>query len=143
MCCTIFEIPEVKKPLNTVCRHAGAPGAPGCRIYSHRPEVCRNFECAWKLGLGGDRDRPDELGVLLYTVNLEDGLPGLAIVESTPGAFDRPRVRQMIELYQSRKPGRIILRHAEDRQFKQASVLIEGKPFSSAPTVRVPASVNG
>ncbi len=137
VCCTLFEIPEVKKSLNEPCRHQGASDGSGCKIYAHRPEVCRKFDCAWKLGLAGDFDRPDRLGVMFYTVDLEDGLPGLAIVESTPGAFERPRVRDMIALYQSRKPGRIILRRAEDRRFKQASVLIEGKPLAQAVTVRV------
>lgn len=136
-CCTIFEIHEVKKGLNQPCRHQGAKGAPGCRIYAHRPEVCRNFECAWKQGLAGNHDRPDRLGIMLYTVDLEDGGHGLAIVEVSPGAFERPRVREMIALYQSRKPGRIILRRAEDHRFKQASVLIEGKPLSDATPVRV------
>ena len=46
----------------------------------------------------------------------------------------------MIALYQARKPGRIILRRAADRRFKQASVLIEGKPLAEAPAVVVPGS---
>jgi hypothetical protein len=141
VCCTLFEIPEVKKDLNSPCRHESRnPSAPGCKIYAHRPQVCRTFECAWKLGLGTNRDRPDRLGIMLYTINLEDGLPGLAIVEAHPGAFQTKRVRDMIALYQARKPGRIILRRAEDRRFKQASVLIEGKPLADAPAVVVPAS---
>jgi hypothetical protein len=137
VCCTLFEIPEVHKGLNEPCRHQGAKGEAGCKIYGHRPEVCRKFDCAWKQGLAGDHDRPDRLGVMLYTVTLEDGGHGLAIVESTPGAFKTRRVRDMIALYQSRKPGRIILRRAEDQRFKQASVLIEGKPLADAETVRV------
>ena len=99
--------------------------------------MCRKFDCAWKQGLAGDRDRPDRLGVMLYTVTLEDGGHGLAIVEAVPGAFERRRVRDLIALYQERKPGRIILRRAEDRRFTQASVLIEGKPLAEAAPVRV------
>ena len=137
VCCTLFEIAEVNKGLNRPCRHQSGPGEPGCKIYGHRPQVCREFECAWKQGLSGEGDRPDRLGIMLYTVQLEDGGPGLAIVEATPGAFEKPRVREMISIYQNRKPGRIILRRAEDRRFKQASVLIEGKPLSEAATVRV------
>ena len=87
VCCTLFEIPEVSKALNAPCRHqSDDPKRPGCKIYENRPQVCRSFECAWKLGLGVERDRPDQLGIMLYTVNLEDGLPGLAIVEATPGS---------------------------------------------------------
>lgn len=131
VCCKIFEIAEVNKPLNTMCRHAGSgSGEPGCKIYGHRPDVCRSFECSWKLGLAGEHDRPDQLGVIFYTVNLEDGGPGLAIVESTAGAFKTPRVRALIAAYQERKPGRIILRTAEERRFRQASILIEGKPLA-------------
>ena len=116
VCCTLFEIAEVNKGLNRPCRHQSGPGEPGCKIYGHRPQVCREFECAWKQGLSGEGDRPDRLGIMLYTVQLEDGGPGLAIVEATPGAFEKPRVREMISIYQNRKPGRIILRRAEDRR---------------------------
>lgn len=140
-CCTLFEIPEVEKPLNARCRHQSSDAdRPGCGIYEQRPEVCRAFECAWKLGLGAEHDRPDRLGIMLYTVNLEDGLPGLAIVESTPGAFETKRVRELIALYQKRKPGRIIVRRAPDRRFKQASLLINGTPLETAPKVVVPAA---
>lgn len=132
-CCLAFEIPEVKKACNEMCRHAGSnAGEPGCKIYGHRPEVCRKFECSWKHGLAGASDRPDLLGVMFYTVDLEDGQPGLAIVETTPGAFERPRVLAMIRQYQKRKPGRILLHRAAERRFAPTSIMIEGKPLGNS-----------
>ena len=131
-CCMVFEIPEVKKPCNEMCRFAGnGAGEPGCKVYGHRPEVCREFECSWKHGLAGASDRPDRLGVMFYTVDLADGKPGLAIVETTAGAFERPRVLAMIRQYQIRKPGRVLLRRAADRSFALTSIMIEGKPLGS------------
>jgi len=39
-------VPEVKPDNYDWCKHA-APGCGGCKIYSSRPEVCREFSCEW------------------------------------------------------------------------------------------------
>lgn len=130
VCCRLPDIPELSKPLNTWCRHCDTESAAApCRIYDHRPRVCREFDCAWKQGLGSELDRPDILGVMWQPVTMPDGGPGLGVVEFRPGALDTPRVRQQLRAFEARKPGRIIIRRAHEPRFSPVSVLIEGKPL--------------
>lgn len=129
VCCRLPDIPELSKPLNTWCRHCDTESARDpCRIYEHRPQVCRAFDCAWKQGLGSDLDRPDILGVMWQIVTLPDGGPGLGVVEARRGALDTPRIRQQLREFEARKPGRIIVRRAHEPRFSPVAMLIEGKP---------------
>lgn len=59
MCCTWIGVTELGKPAGVPCQHLTPDG---CGIYDTRPESCRKFECAWKLGLGDATVRPDRLG---------------------------------------------------------------------------------
>ncbi|USN98833.1 MAG: hypothetical protein H6810_11840 [Phycisphaeraceae bacterium] len=130
-CCTVFDVPDVDKPRNVLCPHADRTGSDlGCTIYTDRPDVCRAFECAWKQGLAGENDRPDKLGVLFYLIPLNDRRPGLGVVETTPGAFERKPVQQLLRLFNGRKPGRIMVRRAAENRFIGASMLIEGRPLA-------------
>lgn len=134
VCCRLPDIPELDKPINTWCRHIDLESSDApCKIYAHRPNVCRAFDCAWKQGLGGEHDRPDLLGVMWQTVTMPDGQPGLGVVEAREGALDSPRVRRQLREFESRKPGRIIIRRAHEPRFSSVAVLIEGKPLSPAP----------
>lgn len=137
VCCRLPDIPELNKPINTWCRHIDLESktAP-CRIYDHRPDVCRVFECAWKQGLGGEHDRPDLLGVMWQVVTLGDGQPGLGVVEHREGALDSPRVRRQLRDFEKKKPGRVIIRLAHEPRFSPVSVLIEGKPLKAESEVR-------
>lgn len=133
MCCRLPDIPEMGKPINTWCRHYDRNGAEGgCVIYDRRPDVCREFDCAWKQGLGGPLDRPDILGVMWQTVTMPDGEAGLGVVEARDGALDTPRVRRQLREFESRKPGRIVVRRAHETRFSSVTVLIEGKPLRPA-----------
>lgn len=131
-CCRLPDIAELNKPINTLCAHADPDRDEGaCTIYSERPAVCREFECAWKQGLGGQYDRPDILGVMWQTVTMPDGGPGLGVVEARPGALKSPRVRRQLREFESRKPGRVVVRRADEPAFSAVSVLIEGKPMKA------------
>lgn len=130
VCCRLPDIVELDKPINTMCAHADPDRKQGaCTIYNNRPEVCREFECAWKQGLGGEYDRPDILGVMWQTVTMPDGGPGLGVVEAKAGALESPRVRRQLRTFESRKPGRVVVRRAHEPKFAAVSVLIEGKPL--------------
>ncbi|MBN2839652.1 MAG: hypothetical protein JXP37_01665, partial [Coriobacteriia bacterium] len=60
-CCTALGVHELQKlPLDT-CRHVTARG---CGIYGNRPPSCREFLCAWRIGIGTDAERPDLLGIV-------------------------------------------------------------------------------
>ena len=70
LCCKVLAIPELEKPSNRWCQHAARPQ--GCRIYSERPESCREFQCLWLQGLAPDWARPDKVhGVLRPTTDGE------------------------------------------------------------------------
>jgi len=45
LCCKLYEVPELDKPVYQWCRHF-AKGK-GCTIHATRPDVCRNYQCAW------------------------------------------------------------------------------------------------
>jgi Fe-S-cluster containining protein len=44
-----------------------------CKIYKVRPEVCRNYYCAWAQELLPDEMRPDKCGVLASVQNGKNG----------------------------------------------------------------------
>jgi hypothetical protein len=54
MCCYLFQIPELKKPINKWCVHC-KPGK-GCRIYGTHPATCKDYQCLWLV----DTDFGDE-----------------------------------------------------------------------------------
>ena len=62
MCCSALEIVELEKPAGPLCGNcAGA----GCAIYPSRPNVCRDFECAWLTSRTLPQNfRPDRIGTL-------------------------------------------------------------------------------
>lgn len=157
ICCKLPSIPEMSKPVDTWCSHAGrGPGEPGCKIYSERPEGCRAFECCWLSGLGETSDRPDKLGVMWQPVTMPDGSPGLAFVEIHPGTLQNPRVQAYLKDFSAKKPGRIIIRRAGEPKFKpvqltvgrqQASGFIEMKskrqparPAAPKPAIMTPST---
>jgi len=45
LCCKLTAIPEFNKPDNTWCEHCEV--GKGCRIYEHRPQMCRAFFCGY------------------------------------------------------------------------------------------------
>ncbi|NIP52227.1 MAG: hypothetical protein GWO26_09655 [Phycisphaerae bacterium] len=47
MCCKLLLIESTGSGLNEWCKHCD-PGV-GCKIYSKRPQECRDFDCAWLL----------------------------------------------------------------------------------------------
>jgi len=66
VCCTVPAIDDalIQKKSATTCRHCAPSGGGGCGIYETRPQVCRNFHCAWRhLSDMDDRWRPDKSGV--------------------------------------------------------------------------------
>lgn len=110
LCCTTSAIPETGKPAGVQCGHC----AGGCAIYSHRPQSCRAFECAWLKGDLDDAMRPDRIGVVV------EHLPTTArtVIALTRGRDDAipPEV---IRFYHDR--GRAVLARGR-REFRPASV---------------------
>lgn len=64
LCCILPEIraPELQKPAGERCRHCDGGG---CTIYQRRPEICRDWNCAWRrVRALPDTARPDLIGVM-------------------------------------------------------------------------------
>ena len=115
-CCEVFALPELEKPGYSPCRHLAAPATPatpaapdvipvgsegptvsaaapgpgapgrGCGIHADRPRVCRDFICAYAMGLLGDSvtRRPDQSGLMLQLAPPHR----LQVWEVRRGAFD-------------------------------------------------------
>jgi hypothetical protein len=45
LCCELYEIEELSKPMHTLCVHARAGS--GCAIHGLHPLTCRTFRCLW------------------------------------------------------------------------------------------------
>lgn len=45
LCCRLPEIDQLSKPANTLC--VNCVMGKGCFIYEDRPDLCRDFLCAW------------------------------------------------------------------------------------------------
>lgn len=85
-CCTVLAIAELDKPAGVPCEHLGDRG---CGIYAARPKACREFQCAWRIGVGTVEQRPDRTGVVLSPFRSDHPChPGASIHEVWPGAFD-------------------------------------------------------
>jgi len=79
-CCINLRIEEasLKKHAGTPCSHLIEKK--GCGIYGERPEVCRNWYCAWRFMAQLDSEwRPDKSNILLRFA--DDGLILEAIKE--------------------------------------------------------------
>lgn len=67
LCCTLFEVPELNKKAMQDCIHCDVNV--GCKIWQNRPQVCRNFQCAY---YQDDKSpialRPDKCGVVFEKI---------------------------------------------------------------------------
>lgn len=134
-CCKLPDIPELRKPINTWCRHIDFDNPEGgCSIHARRPATCRGFECAWLSGLGDEQDRPDRLGVMYQPIKMPDGSQGLAAVEFASGALDSDRVRAQLERFRASKPGRIFVRRAAETSFRPVPLTVGGRTPEPAKT---------
>ena len=71
MCCTALEIPEFNKPAGPACENCIASG--GCKIYTTRPQLCRDFECEWLTERTLPTTlRPDRVGTILMEADDTD-----------------------------------------------------------------------
>lgn len=66
LCCVLFPIKELNKPLNVSCKHSTKEG---CDIYAKRPLICKAFICQWLIRQDMGEDlRPDKCGIV-YHIN--------------------------------------------------------------------------
>ncbi len=56
-CCKTHGVFETFKMPGVWCEHCSI--GKGCQIYEMRPDECRDFQCAWLMGIGDLHHRPD------------------------------------------------------------------------------------
>jgi hypothetical protein len=98
-CCICFPIPAGQigpgsKPAGVACPHLGEHG---CRCYAQRPQLCKDFRCAWHADASWpDPWRPDRSGLVCLRETLSDGLVAAAVFETAPGALQSETGRQIL-----------------------------------------------
>ena len=108
MCCTALEIAELKKPAGPACPNCILSG--GCKIYSDRPGVCRDFECLWLVERALPANmRPDRIGTLFMEDDETEEYRAVCAPER-PLAWRTPRV--FAHLVAVAKSGRVVVAKA-------------------------------
>lgn len=103
LCCKVMRVDELHKPANQWCAHA-EPGAScgGCTIHHERPEICREYECAWLQSQArptafGPELRPDRCGVIFNPVaGRADALTAM-VDPAKPEAYQRGAAKALID----------------------------------------------
>jgi len=81
LCCKVFDVPSLDKPMGQWCRHC-VQGR-GCGIHETRPDHCRAFFCMWMTeGWIGPEWKPDR-SKLVLTMN---PVTRFLLVQVDPGA---------------------------------------------------------
>jgi hypothetical protein len=112
-CCRLLHVPELDKPAWVNCPNC-ALGV-GCKIYSERPQSCRDFVCGWLSipDMGPDL-KPDRCHVMLYQ---SDAYTMVANVDPDwPEAWRAPNVISFLHrLARALGDTRIVLVRVENR----------------------------
>lgn len=94
-CCDILTIEAIGKKAHTKCKYCDGSK---CTIYSERPDVCKNFTCAYLAGNWRIELRPDQCGVMIYNDSVK-GYQALMFVE--PNQVD-PLIMDQINFMEKR-----------------------------------------
>ena len=62
VCCTLSVVSELNKGAGITCKYCDK----GCSIYTTRPKVCKEFECAYLQGGKNIELRPDRCGIMFF-----------------------------------------------------------------------------
>ena len=102
MCCKLLDIDVLQKPKLTWCQHC-KPGN-GCQAYETRPEICRDFKCAWLHGAIPEEFKPDKVKAIVMPTS--DG-KGLALYLDEGQTLDaiNPDLRQWAGHLAASNPG--------------------------------------
>ena len=86
LCCKVMGIDEISKPPNEWCPMCDK-GA-GCKSYDNRPQGCRDFSCAYAMGLMGSVEaiRPDNSKVVM-SFTIDGKYPVAYVDKSYPDAW--------------------------------------------------------
>ncbi len=84
-CCKTHGVQAIGKPSGVWCEHYVV--GEGCMIYAYRPEECQTFQCLWLLELSDEENRPDIVGVVCDTREVERFGPAVLLYEAVEGAI--------------------------------------------------------
>ncbi len=126
-CCVYLKISALGKEALTPCPHLAGDArgytAGGCAIQDTKPDVCRDYYCMWRLGHGGERDRPDECGIMADTLHNIAG--AVECKQLWDGAADAPRgAKAIIRISQSSGRVAMVASYKETRL-----VRVVGRPL--------------
>ncbi|HUT11915.1 MAG TPA: hypothetical protein VMY42_15545 [Thermoguttaceae bacterium] len=99
-CCNYLRIPPGEvgpgiKPAGVLCPRRSADG---CRIYSRRPRLCADFQCAWLSDPSWPMAwRPDQSGLLCLKEEIETGMSAAAVYEIRGDALQKPVAAEILE----------------------------------------------
>lgn len=98
-CCTVLEVSELSKPAGVKCLHVGQDENldHGCLIHHIRPDGCRKWNCAWRMGTGSLTDRPDISGIVLDVTRGNARFPALVAREAWPDTFEGPEGQGLLK----------------------------------------------
>jgi len=107
-CCTMLEIPALKKPKKTRCKLL-KDDCGGCSDYKGRPQDCCGFQCAWSENIFPPDFRPDKIGIMVYHVDSYMGRT-MFVTETREEAFENSKAhKEMIISLGERRKTPIIL----------------------------------
>ena len=123
-CCLVLQVPELGKPRDIACPHAGN----GCKDYDHRPASCRSYRCMWLDGFLDQRDKPNRIGIVLdrpdvmVSGEIWSDIPSVMIRVVHPGAKLARRAKEIINTLAERKA--VLLARGDDRKLKGPAALV-------------------
>jgi hypothetical protein len=126
-CCFTHAVIAIGKPGSEWCPHCEI--GKGCRIYSDRPEQCREFSCLWLQGWADEQDRPDRLKIVLggIAVNVAGRSVRLVqFIETAMGAVDQVHVAQLIGMFRAKGYGLCVARLLPSGRHADATYEIPG-----------------
>jgi hypothetical protein len=84
--------PELQKTSHVLCVHCRE--GEGCGIYAQRPQVCRDYDCGWRLLPALPEDwRPDRSGIFVDRLRFREGADN-----EIPAHYDRKFMVQLLLL---------------------------------------------
>lgn len=106
-CCYVLGVHEVDKRDWAHCKHERRSSAGVCGIYKSRPESCATFQCVWLAGQLEKKDRPDRLGIVFATADMDVRQIVIAYVRK-PGADKTGRGAELLEIIAQQVPVAIV-----------------------------------
>ena len=92
VCCVVGSVPELSKPAHTPCIFLKECKKGCCSIFDkpELPDVCRNYECSWKRGFGGEDDKPN-MNNIMFTFNEIENQKYFTAIETEEGAIKKAK----------------------------------------------------